>query len=454
MKILQCVLSLLILCCTGVSAHAAGLIRDAEIEHYVKTLAAPIFQSAGLPPDSVHIYFLQDDSINAFVAGGSNIFIHTGLLLETTTPDMLLGVLAHETGHIAGGHLLRGTEALRAARIGAVLSYIGGVAAMAAGAGDAGMAVMSAGTHTAERGILAFTRSNEDAADQAALRFLDSSHISAEGMMQMFQLLERNQRQHYAKLDPYTLTHPLSKERLHNIRNHLDTSPAKSHTLKEPFLTQHARMLAKLEGFLQSPSTVLARYPVSDTSIRARYARAVAYFKKPDINASLAEMDALQKDAPKDAYYYDMRGQILFEHGRLQDAETAYTKANALAPNTPIIQTALAQTWMAQTTPSPDILRKSAQLLQQATHKDSSNELSWRLLAEAQGKLNNMGEMHLAQAELSSLQNDIKQAEAFTNFALKELPARSPSWYRAQDLSLLIEREKEKNEDTPYTPKQ
>ena len=440
--------ALLFLVMTVHPALAGGLIRDAEIEHYLNRLAEPIFRSAGLPPESVHIYMLQDDSINAFVAGGSNIFLHTGLLLETSTPDMLLGVLAHETGHIAGGHLLRGTEQLRAARIGAILSYVGGIAAVAAGAADAGMAVMTAGSHTAERGILAYTRSNEDSADQAAMRFLDANHLSASGMLEMFEILQRNERQHYAALDPYSMTHPLSKERLANIRSHLGASAYSASLLGEPFLTMHARMLGKLEGFMQSPDTILARYPSSDTSIRAHYARAVALFRKPDIQAALIEMDHLQKTAPKDPYYYDMRGQILFEHGKIDDAEQAYSKANALAPNTPMIQTSLAQTWMAHKAPSKEQLQKAVHLLDGATQKDTSNGLSWRLLAEAQGKLGNQGEMHLAQAEHAALENDMVQAEYFSNQALKEIPPRTPAWYRAQDLSVLAQREKENKPDS------
>jgi predicted Zn-dependent protease len=381
------------------------------------------------------------------VAGGSNIFLHTGLLLETSTPDMLLGVLAHETGHIAGGHLLRGAEQLRAARIGTILSYIGGIAAVASGAGDAGMAVMTAGAQTSQRGILAYTRSNEESADQAALGFLDSNHLSANGMLQMFEILQRKERQHYATIDPYTLTHPLSKERINNIRSHMEFSSYKNNLLQEPFITMHARMLGKLEGFLQSPDSVLTRYPTSDKSIRAHYARAVAYYRKPDIDAALAEMDALQKTAPKDAYYYDMRGQILFEHGKIKEAQDAYRKAFQYAPSNPLIQTSLAQTLMAQKNTSPAQFTEAVSLLQKSAQNDASNALSWRLLAEAQGNLGNKGGMHLAQAELAALQNDLKSAESFSMQALQELPSRSPAWYRAQDLSLLITREKENKND-------
>ena len=167
------------------SALAGGFIRDAEIEHYLTTLASPVFHSAGLPPESVHIFMIDQDSINAFVAGGSNIFLHTGLLLKTETPETLIGVIAHETGHISGGHLIRGMENLEAAQIGTILSYVLGAAAVVAGAKDAGMAVMSAGGQVAQRGMLANSRTNEESADQAALRFLDANRISASGMLLM-----------------------------------------------------------------------------------------------------------------------------------------------------------------------------------------------------------------------------------------------------------------------------
>jgi len=192
---------------------------------------------------------------------------------------------------------------------------------------------------------------------------------------------------------------------------------------------------------------VLTRYPTSDKSIRAHYARAVAYYRKPDIDAALAEMDALQKTAPKDAYYYDMRGQILFEHGKIKEAQDAYRKAFQYAPSNPLIQTSLAQTLMAQKNTSPAQFTEAVSLLQKSAQNDASNALSWRLLAEAQGNLGNKGGMHLAQAELAALQNDLKSAESFSMQALQELPSRSPAWYRAQDLSLLITREKENKND-------
>lgn len=426
--------------CAG-SAFAGGFIRDAEIEHYLTTLSTPVFRSAGLSPESVHIFIIEQDSINAFVAGGSNIFLHTGLLLKTENPETLIGVIAHETGHIAGGHLIRGMEQLEAARIGTILSYVLGAAAVAAGAKDAGMAVMSAGGHTAERSLLANSRTNEEAADQAALRFLDANQISATGMLQMFQTLRRQEKQHFSTIDPYTLTHPLSQERLTYIRNHIDTTNFKDAKLAEPLPTLHQRMLGKLEGFLQDPDTVLARYSPSDMSLRARYARAVAYYRKSDVAQSESIINALITDYPQDAYFHEMKGQLLFEHGKIADAISAFRQAHAIDSDAPLISTALAQSLLASPRLSADALNEAISLLSRATQKDGSYDLSWQLLAEAHGKAGHKGEMYLALAEKADLQENPKSALDFSDKAMKALDTKSPTWQRAQDIHTQAEKE-------------
>ncbi len=446
-KLLKMLCAFVYSCAVANSALAGGFIRDAEIEHYLTTLSSPIFHAAGLPPESVHIFMIEQDSINAFVAGGSNIFLHTGLLLKTETPETLIGVIAHETGHIAGGHLLRGTEQLQAAQIGTILSYVLGAAAVATGAKDAGMAVMSAGGQVAQRGMLANSRTNEESADQAALRFLDANHISAAGMLAMFETLRRQEKQHYATLDPYTLTHPLSQERLIYIRNHLDTSPYKDATLAQPIHLMHQRMLGKLEGFLEDPDIVLTRYAAQDKDIRARYARAVAYYRKSDMPHAIEGMDAIIKDYPSDPFFIEMKGQILFEHGKINEAITAFYAAHHINTQAPLIDTELAQALLSATPLTPAKLEEAISLLTHATIKDATYDLSWQLLAEAQGKAGHKGEMYLALAEKASLQEDIKSALALSKKASEILTPHSPPWQRAQDIHQQAEREDKNNKD-------
>ena len=197
-----------VLCPGQVRAQGMILIRDAEIERALRVYSTPIFQSAGLTPEAIRFYLIQDDVINAFVAGGSNIFIHTGLIMASDTPEMLIGVLAHETGHIAGGHLIKGTEALADARTKTLVSsLLAGVAGIAGGA-NVGAAVASAGMHVAEQGFLAHTRAHEEAADQAALGYLDANRIPAEGMLQMFELLRGLEHRRFGADNPYMRTHP------------------------------------------------------------------------------------------------------------------------------------------------------------------------------------------------------------------------------------------------------
>lgn len=429
------ILALLLYLSLTTQTHAAGFIRDAEIEGDVRKLAAPIFRSAGLDPAGVRIFIVQDDSINAFVAGGQNIFLHTGLLLACETPEMLLGVIAHETGHIAGGHIARGAEAISRAEIGTVISYVLGAVAFAHGAGNVGMAVLSGGASTVERSILSFTRANEDSADQAALRFLNQNHISADGMLAMFEKLRREEKRHFDKIDPYILTHPLGPERIANIRDAVKNSPYGKNKLPAQAQERHKRMLAKLIGFLQPLNAVLLQYPSSDNSPAAHYARAVAWYRSSDLSRSLSELDGLIKTAPKDAYFYELKGQILFENARINESVKAYEQAIKLAPNEPLIRTGYAQSLLANNQPM-----MAAKELERASKEDNSYNLIWRLLAESYGKIGQNGMAQMALAEMSMLENDAKLANQHAEIALKTLPKNSPHWYRVSDIQAQAKR--------------
>lgn len=420
-----------------VPAHAASisLIRDAEIEHTLRLLADPIFEAAGLEPSTVKMFIVGDDVINAYVAGGKNIFLYTGLLLAMEKPNMLIGVIAHETGHIAGGHLARGSEHLRNAQIGAILGYVLGAAAAVAsgGRGDAAVAVMTGTQQLAMRNLLAFTRGQENSADTAGIGFMTKTGISASGMLDTFELLRRKESQQFSTVDPYAVTHPLSADRIEHVRAEVEKSPLPRGqypaALDEPF----QRMRAKLYAFLELPPRVFARYPASDKSIAARLARAVAWYRTPDLDKSLSEMDSLLKDRPKDAFLYDMKGQILFEHGKIAAARAAYEKAVSLLPNSALLLTSLAQTEIASGDSAS--LQLAITHLEKAISLDNSNGQSFRLLAGAYGKTGQEGKASLALAEEALLMGEPKLAQARAQDAQKKLPAAaSPAALRAEDV--------------------
>lgn len=443
------ILTLAALCAAGLlpfAALAQGLIRDTEIEQILRTYSNPVFEAAGLNPGSIDIYIIGDDTINAFVMGGSNVFIHTGLILETRTPEMLIGVIAHETGHISGGHLIRMSQAMGKAQMQALLGYLLGAAAMVGGAGDMGAAVMTAGEHTALRNLFSHTRGQEQAADQAALGILDSLHISANGMLQMFEVLRKQERLHAGQPDPYTRTHPLSKDRIMHVRNHVEhSSLPKEDSVPPAYGEMHARMLGKLEGFIQEPRTVISRYAASDTSVKARYARAVAYFRMADLPHAVGEMDALIAQSPNDPYFHELKGQILFENGDIEGARAAYQRAVDLLPDAPLIRTELARSLLARE--NKQDLPQAISHLEYATSAEPENPSAWRLLATAYGRSGKMDLTHLSLVEEALALHKPEDAKRQMEIARQHIAEGSAAAIRAQDLEREIKKQEDEKEN-------
>lgn len=430
-------------------AHAGGLIRDAEVEHTLRLFADPILTQAGLRPESVNLFIVNDKSFNAFVAGGSNIFLHTGLILASDDPNMLLGVIAHETGHIAGGHLARGAEQIKNAQLGSILGFVLGIGAAAAGGGDAGAAIIAGSQSMVTRNIMAFSRSQEQSADQAALNYLDGLSISATGMEDTFTLLRRNEMRRYGTPDPYAITHPLSTSRIEHVRAHLEQSaiPAQSypHALDEPL----ARTKAKLYAFLELPPKTLNRYPSSDTTIAGRMARAIAFFRQPDFDRADATMQALLAEHPNDAYLHDTHGQILFESGKVDAAKTAYRRAAELAPDEAMILTAYGEALMQQAT--AEELTQAESTLRRATLQDATYPRAWRLYATALGKQGKDAEASLALGEEALLVNRPEDAIRHVNTLMQTAKEGTPLYLRAQDIKTLAltQLDEKENEENP-----
>jgi len=442
---------LLLLCLFNTPSHAVPLIRDAEIEHTLRVYADPVFKAARVNAAATKIFIVQDPSLNAYVAGGQNMFIHTGLIMETATPDVLIGVMAHETGHIAGGHLARGTEQLKNAQLGSVLTFVLGAAtAVAAKNTDAAAGVIMGGQNAVMKNLLTFTRANEQAADQSALNSLDKLGISAEGMLRMFEILRRNERLHPNSPDPYMLTHPLASERVDFVREHTQKSKIPLGQYPKHYLILHQRMVAKLYGFIQTPEKTLQKYPTSDKSVAARLARAIAYYKMPDIEHSIAEINSLLAEAPNDPFFHELKGQILFENNRVGEAIKEYQMAVKLLPDSALILADLGKIEIAQDLPST--LQPAITHLEKSTIIDNSNPQTWRLLATAYGKAGNLPMSYLALAEEASLNNDAKTALQMANQAINTLKDGSPARRRAEDIKTqAIEMKKEaEKDDMPF----
>lgn len=427
----------LAICCMSAQAHALPLIRDAEIEHTLRSYANPIFTVAGLKPQAVRIFIVNRDDLNAFVAGGSNMFLHAGLIMASDDPAMLIGVMAHETGHIAGGHLARGTENLKNAQIGTVLSYVlGAAAAAASGKPEIGAAVITGGGTSLQRNFLAHNRAHEEAADQAALQYLDDLNISSSGLYQMFAKLQRRERMLAGRIDPYLLTHPLSQSRIEHVRGHMNRSDIPEGKYPSRLTLMHERMVAKLYSFLKSPEKTFQKYPKSQSNVPARLAHAVAYYKIPDLKRSLEKIDSLIKEYPSDPFFHELKGQILFENRKPQDALAAYRKAVSLKSDSALILTETARVELSLD--QAELTRQAADRLRKANAIDNSNPSTWRLLATAYGKMGDKGQSALALAEEALLISDIDIARQQAERAQQQLAKHSPGWLRAEDIKIRV----------------
>ncbi|MGO8914337.1 MAG: M48 family metalloprotease [Stellaceae bacterium] len=420
-------------------ADGVALLRDAEIENSIRTWATPIWTAAGLDPAAIHVYIVSDPELNSFVAGGQNLFLNTGTLLRSETPNQLIGIMAHESGHIAGGHLARSEDAIRNATIAAIIGMVAGVAAGAAtGSGAPAMAGVLGGESVAERYFLAYSVGQEARADQAALTFLDRTHQSARGLLQFFEILEQEELLSAAHQDPYLRTHPLTSQRVEYVRNHVLHSPYSDNKDPPEWVEMHRRMKAKLAGFLQPPQQTLASLKPDDTSIAARYERAVADYRVPDLKKAVPEIDALIKDEPDNPYFRELKGQMLFENGHIGDAVAPYEAAVKLKPDNALLRIETAQVQLE--TNDPALVPKALVNLNDAIRFEDRNPDSWHFLAIAYGRSGNMGMMALSLAEEGIANGDYTQARQQAARALKLLPP-GVAKQRAQDLQGEAKRE-------------
>ncbi|HLO76411.1 MAG TPA: M48 family metalloprotease, partial [Magnetospirillum sp.] len=383
-----------------------SFIRDAEVENTIRAYATPLFQAAGLDPDGVRIHLLVDPSLNAFVAGGQNMFFHTGLLVRSENANQLIGVIAHETGHISGGHLIKIQDAVGNASTEALLGILAGAALGAAsGRGDLGAAVMMGSQEAAMRNLMSFSRTQEGSADQAGLSFLEATGQSSKGLLEFFEILGDQELLVSARQDPYVRTHPLTRDRVSNVREFVGKSRYSNTPSRPEFVEMHRRMRAKLFAFLEPPVRTFQRYRENDNSIDARYARAIAAYRKPDLDTALPLIDGLIAERPDDPYFRELKGQMLFENGRGAEALAPYRKAVGLLPGNALLRVGLAQVEVEQEDPA--LLDDAKANLNKALQAEPDNHGGWRLLAIAHGRLGEDGMAAYAMAEQTLLEGKL-----------------------------------------------
>lgn len=424
-------------------------IRDAEIERIIRNYSTPLFIAAGLDPLAVETTVIADKSLNAFVAGGQRVFVFTGLINAAKTPNQIIGVMAHETGHISGGHLARTQDALKSASTTAIISMLLGAAAIAAGAPDAGAAIISSSGDFAARTFLKYSRAQESSADQAALKFLDKTGQSGRGLIEFFEILGDQSILLPKNQDPYVQSHPLTDERIQRLRTLAEQSPHYDTVDSPENIEALKRMQAKLRGFLDPVDKVFRTYPLTDASLYARYARAVAYHRKANFPKALGEIESLTAEFPEDPFFHELHGQILLESGKVAEAAPPLRESVRLAPDEPLLRALLGQAILADENASTNA--EAIEHLEIATRRDRSNSFAWYQLALGYSRAGMFGMADLATAENYLLENRVPEAAHVARRAAKALPAGSPSQLRALDITSAIqgamtERERKREE--------
>ena len=433
-EITTVVLISVVLVASAEPAHAqkTSLIRDAEIENTIRQFAAPVLRAAKLNEKAVKIHLVLDDSLNAFVAGGQRLFINTGLITHSASAGQIIGVIAHETGHISGGHLARLHDALNKSSATTIMSMLLGVTAIVAGRGDVGTMIIAAGQGISASNFLKYSRTQESAADHAALRFLDDTSQSAKGLLDFMKKLGEQELLVTARQDPYVRTHPLTRNRVATIANHVAKSPHSDNPVPQKLENLFQRARAKIIGYFMPLGHTLRIYIQKDKSQAARYARAIGYFRKSDFNKAIALMDELIAEFPRDPYFWEMKGQMTFESGDAKGAIKPYQTAVSLLPGNALIRRDLGRVQLELNDPA--LLNDAIVNLRAATIEDPESPFTWRQLAIAYGRQGDKGHSSLALAEEALLLGKKSIARYHGGLAERLFPKGSREWLHAQDI--------------------
>lgn len=414
------------------------LIRDAEIEQLLRDYSQPILRAAGLTQQNIRVVIINDKSFNAFVADAHRIFINSGALMESETPNQIIGVLAHETGHIAGGHLSKMREQLANASTQSILATVLGVGAIVAGArsGSAGQSIgaaaVTAPQEVIRRTLLAYVRAQEEQADKAGVKYLTATGQSAKGMYETFKRFADQMLFTARFVDPYVQSHPMPSERVAALGELAKASP--TWEKKDPAELQHRHnlMRAKLSGFLDRPDTVARRYPQSDNSVAARYARAITTYRHGDLRTAVFQIDSLIQVEPNNAYFHELKGQALLESGQATAAIAPLRRAVQLARNPALIQVMLGQALIAAN--DPKLADEAVSLLRAALTREPEVPEGYTQLAMAFGRKGDLAQADLASAQAAAARGDMKTARDLAIRAKARFPVGTPGWVKADDI--------------------
>jgi predicted Zn-dependent protease len=407
---------------TAKFSYAQSLISDGETEKFLFDISAPIFDAANLEKENIKIYIVNDNSINAFVALGQNIFINTGLIRKYQTPDTLIGVIAHEVGHIKGGHLARFNEGSEGANRAMLLSSLLGVAAIAAGAPDAGTALILGGSQSAQRLFMKYTRTQEEAADQYAIKYLKEISYPADGLIKLLQFFDREMIAYKDQIDEYLLSHPVSKKRIDLLKDRTRNWNFSNKKTNQSVQQQMSRVLAKLEGFIDNPDFILEKYRLQNNE-NANYAKSIALYRLGKINESLFLLNPIIQNNPSDGFLLELKAQILAESGQLQNSVLLYSEALKLIPRkfNNSTKIAFASTILAIKTSDLELVNLAIKNLLEAQNSEKENPSIYKQLAIAYNKKKQQGKSYLALANYHFLIGEKEKAEKYAKEAKENL---------------------------------
>jgi predicted Zn-dependent protease len=414
------------------SAQGISLLQDTETERLVRSYEEPILSVAGIDPNAVKMYIVGDTSLNAFVAEGQNIFVNTGLFIQLKNPNEIIGVLAHETGHMAGGHLSRGSDAIAKAEIPMLLSMALGIGAAIAGAGEAAMVLMGVGQSAAAAQFFQFSRVQEATADQMGQKYLRAIHQSGMGMVNVFERMANEEAMIVKNPEQFATSHPASRDRVENMRTIAEGSPYRDVPDSPQAIHAFEMVKAKIIGYQLPVQDVLYRYPLTNKSAPARYARAMVYMRQPNLKAALEEINSLIKEEPKNPFFYEVLGQIYVSMSQPLKGVDPYQKSVNLMPDAPELRVALAAAQIA--TGQKAYEQKAIDNLKIALQQDSESPFGWYQMAQAYSDLGNPAMADLATAERYYSVGDLRKSAIFAMRSRQKLTKGSPDWERANDI--------------------
>jgi predicted Zn-dependent protease len=420
------------------------VLRDTETEQLLREYTRPILRAAGLEKQNIQMVIINDNSFNAFVADGRRIFVNYGAILQSETPNQLIGVLAHETGHLAGGHLSKMREQLASAQTQMIIAMLLGAGALVAGASrgsnssgnnglaNAGAAAIAGPQEMIRRSLLSYQRQQEENADRAGVKFLTATQQSPKGMYETFKRFTSESLFAAHGADPYLQSHPMPAERVAALQEFASTSPYWDKKDDPALQLRHDMVRAKISAFMERPETVYRRYPLTNDSMPARYARAISTYLHGDLRSALTQIDALIAVQPNNPYFYEVRGQALLESGKPADAIAPLRKAVALSNNAPLIEMLLGQALVG--TDNKAYTDDAIRILRAAVAREPEAPLGYMQLAMAYGRKGDYAEADLASAQAAYLRGDNKTARELATRAKTRFAVGTPGWVKADDI--------------------